>query len=223
MEGADRGQETKKPLKGVVVPMRRSRWVLLILILVAGAYVVTRIGGEVSVYHGTVVDAETKAPLEGAVVLVIWYRKPIITMDGPQYFQNAVEVLTDGEGKFSVDAGPGVNWNPFTYVLKRPRILIFKPGYGRWRFQGADTWGRYEGPDRLRVARAQLEADGAVMEMPPLKTRGERRKFMGGGVQTPYKVPAAGVKQYEAALNQERTSLGLPRVGLGWPPPGYKK
>ena len=194
--------------------MRRSRWVLLILILVAGAYVVTRIGGEVPVYRGTVVDGATKAPLEGTVVLVVWYRKPIITMDGPRYFQNAVEVLTDAEGKFSVDAGPGINWNPFTYLLKRPHILIFKPGYGRWRFQGADTWEYYEGADRLRAARAQLEGDGAVMELPPLRTRKERREFLGHAEPTG-QIPPSHMPRYLKAFDQERVFLGLQPLRRG--------
>jgi hypothetical protein len=81
-------------------------------------------------YYGEVVDEETGKPLEGAVVAVIWYRAPLVYMDLVRRFQNAQETLTDVDGKFSLEAAPGIDWNLFTYVLIGPDVLIFKPGYG---------------------------------------------------------------------------------------------
>jgi uncharacterized membrane protein len=52
-------------------------------------------------YHGKVVDAETGEPLKGAVVAVVWHKKPILAMGGINYFHNARETLTDSEGRFS--------------------------------------------------------------------------------------------------------------------------
>ncbi len=79
-------------------------------------------------YHGTVVDAETRAPLEGVVVVVFWGKKPYIAMDGPEYFHDVREAVTDREGRFSMPAGPRIDWNPFTYV-KTPDTTIYLPGY----------------------------------------------------------------------------------------------
>ena len=116
-------------------------------------------------YHGTVVDAESKAPLEGAVVVVVWRRKPVFAMDGPQYFHNAREVLTDAGGRFSIDARPGIDWNPFTYVLTPPRIVIVKPGYGAFPFeQVSPRYGGRDDPEK------ELEY-GARVELPRLATR----------------------------------------------------
>src|SRR5262245_57878953 len=87
-------------------------------------------GAEGEFYRGTVVDAETGEPLAGAAVVGVWFTKPYLSMDGPQYSHKGTEVLTDAEGRFSIDASPGTDWNPFTFVVKDPWIVIFKPGYG---------------------------------------------------------------------------------------------
>jgi hypothetical protein len=81
------------------------------------------------VYHGTVVDEETGEPLEGASVTVIWYRTPIIQLEGSLYFQNAQETLTDAKGNFSLEVAPGIDWSPFTTLVKEHAVVIYKPGY----------------------------------------------------------------------------------------------
>lgn len=191
-----------------------------------GALTVPTLGEAAGPWKGQIVDQETKKPLEGVVVLAVWERR-YTSPGGPAGggYYDSEEVVTGSDGRFVIPARWTFTFLPFLTIIEGPRFHIFKPGYGQWRFQGADTWEYWEQEDRLRAAKTQLEADGAVMELPLLKTREERLKFMtsGGGVHTPAVVPAAGLKQYEAAINQERTSLGLPRVSLGWPPPGYKK
>ena len=152
----------------------RSAVVLLIPMLLAGLLTIAAPRAAAETYHGTVVDAETKAPLEGAVVVVVWHRKPIVTMDGPQYFHKAVEVLTDAEGKFAVDASPGIDWNPFTYVLKEPRIVIFKPGYGPFPVAHIST-------KSVRELKETMLTEGATIALPKLKTKEDLRKFTSPG------------------------------------------
>ena len=41
----------------------------------------------------SVVDEETGKLLEGAVVVVIWHKKPMVSMDAPEYFHDAKEAL----------------------------------------------------------------------------------------------------------------------------------
>ena len=74
------------------------------------------------------IDAETGKPIEGAVVVVEWHKKPRIAMGGIAYFHNARETLTDADGKFVLDSSPGIDWNPLTYI-QEPRIIVFYPGY----------------------------------------------------------------------------------------------
>lgn len=75
---------------------------------------------------GTVIDAETGKPIEGAVILVEWTYtsgKWIGLRTTSSY--KVVEVITDKEGKFKVS---GVV-NPF---VNTPEVTIYKKGYVCW-------------------------------------------------------------------------------------------
>ena len=81
-------------------------------------------------YRGRVIDAETKEPLAGAVVLVYWIRNAPAIGHGPaQSFLGAEEALTDDRGEFIVAENPPSNWIPFTW-RSLPNFIIFQPGYG---------------------------------------------------------------------------------------------
>src|SRR6059058_3393157 len=105
---------------------RTSATAALIAILTA-ACVLT--GAACGHYHGTVVDDETGRPLEGAVVAVIWCKRPIIGMDRPYYFHNAHEAVTDRQGRFSITAFAGIDWSPTTMTESSPEIAINMLGY----------------------------------------------------------------------------------------------
>ena len=179
----------------------RKGW-LFVPTLAVGLLTLARASYGGAAYHGSVVDSETKAPLQGAVVVVVWHRKPIVTMDGPQYFHKAVEALTDAEGKFSVDASPGIDWNPFTYVLKEPRIAIFKPGYGPFPVA-------HVSPRSVKDLKEALLGEGALVELPRLKTKEELLKFTSPGnlwisVDRDERIP-----HLMRLINIQRRSLGL--------------
>ena len=75
--------------------------------------------------RGTVVDAETAAPIEGAVVLVEWWKTkglPGMTISEVYKVQ---EALTDKEGKVDIE---GVG-NPF---IDLAGLTIYKKGYVAW-------------------------------------------------------------------------------------------
>lgn len=128
-------------------------------------------------FHGTVVDADTKKPLKGAVVVVVWYRKPIISMDGPQYFHKAIEVLTDAHGKFSVTSKPGIDWNPLTFVLEHPHIVIFKPGYGPYPYEHVKPRDAIVNGQVVRLNWEQELLKGTMVELPKLRNENERTKY----------------------------------------------
>lgn len=73
---------------------------------------------------GTVVDAETGKPVEGALVLVEWTRTTGIGLTTTKSYKVA-EVVTDKDGKFTL---PGV-LNPF---VNAPYLTIYKKGYVAW-------------------------------------------------------------------------------------------
>lgn len=187
--------------------MQRSRFLLLILIVLWGLLLLASSDSMGASYHGKVVDAETGKSIEGAVVVVVWHKKPIITMDGPQYFHNGREVLTDAEGKFSVDASPGIDWNPLTYILKDPSIAIFKPGYGPF------PTGHVKETSIEKTKKALLEM-GAVVKLPKLRTKEEMRKFTDAGdMWISTIVSYDRIPILTKLINIQRQSLGLQPVG----------
>lgn len=154
-------------------------------------------------YHGKVVDAETEQPLEGSVVVVVWYKKPLISMDGPTYFHDAKEVLTDAKGEFSLDGSPAIDWNPFTYLLKQPDIVIYKPGYG-------PLTGAY--PRSLQNIQESLKK-GAVVKLPRLKTGEEQVRFADISPLGLTPAPFERIPLLIQLINVQRKILGFEPIG----------
>lgn len=200
---------------------RSSPFILLLTLLAASLAIAPR-SDAAEAYHGTVIDAETKQPLEGAVVVVVWYRKPIVTMNGPQYFHNALEVLTDAEGRFSITADPGIDWSPLTFVLRRPRIVIFRPGYGSFPLAHASprTVVRFGEEHRLDLQELNDELlKGTVVELPKLRTKKELQDFvyLGSmsfslcrGEDRFHCVPPDWIPSFIRLLNIQRGMVGEP-------------
>jgi hypothetical protein len=73
---------------------------------------------------GTVVDAETGQPIEGAVVLVEWTKTKGFGLTYTESYKVA-ETLTDKEGKFVL---PGC----YSSSVNAPHVTIYKKGYVAW-------------------------------------------------------------------------------------------
>ena len=127
------------------------------------------------IYRGKVVDAETGQPLEGAVFVIVWNKKPALSMNGPQYFHSATEALTDAKGEFSVDGSPAVDWNPFTYITKNPSVAVYMPGYGPFPV------GHVKETPQKEIEKA-MTGTGAIIKLPKLKTQEEMRRFASPGI-----------------------------------------
>ena len=144
------------------------------LILVALSVLLVPQLAAAGAYHGQVVDAATGAPLSDAVVVLWWVKAPIIHMDGPVYFHEAKEALTDGEGRFSLSPWRKPDLNPFT-VVQTPHLIVFKPGYeplcvGFWQGKGL-TYDDWRG-DLRRGARLMLPRLRPEQDDPRSKVRG---------------------------------------------------
>lgn len=123
-------------------------------------------------YKGKVVDAETKGPLVGAVVLAVWYRSAPTLVGTPKDFLDAEEVLTDSQGEFVVGKSPPASWIPGTWVTD-PDITIFYPGYGYFPYFHVSP--PYP-PTGYKGLLEVMEREVVVIELPRLKTEEERRK-----------------------------------------------
>ena len=78
-------------------------------------------------YRGRVIDAETRQPLGGAGVTVIWMKPPFLAIDAVSSFHAAREAVTAADGTFAVDGKPAANWNPFWPLNQQRRQLGLAP------------------------------------------------------------------------------------------------
>lgn len=145
------------------------------------------------VYHkpafkGKVIDAETKEPIEGAVVVVAYDKKIITGPESNSITMDVRETLTDKEGIFYIPS--------YTTIIQplswedTARFIIFKPGYGSFPnyraippmelslpaiedffsskigTEGEIGWD-YKKSEKIKVT-------FGIVELPKLKTREER-------------------------------------------------
>lgn len=103
-------------------------------------------------WRGRVIDADTKQPIEGAVVAVVWNRVYDTGFGSIPIFQEAKEMLTDKSGFFEVPAyiekrgktywrGKDLKADPKAHLLysgpeiRDPDFIIYKPSYGNFPHQ----------------------------------------------------------------------------------------
>jgi len=75
--------------------------------------------------EGTVIDAETGKPIEGAVVLAEWTITKGIGLTATEPYM-IIETFTDKNGKFKINA---YVLNPF---VNEPDLIIYKAGFVCW-------------------------------------------------------------------------------------------
>jgi len=172
-------------------------------------------------WRGTIVDAETKQPLEGVVVFALWNERygSIGGYAGGGYCDSE-EVVTGADGRFTIRRLKR-SFNPFS-IIQGPDFTIYKPGYGRWHFQGDEEWLTLRGDELNRSVNAvwqRFNSEAAVViELTPLKTRDARMNFLKKTLSLPSTdTPADRFPKFLEAVNQEHGALGLQPLGKrGW-------
>src|SRR5512138_1168054 len=82
--------------------------VLGLIMLITGKF------GKDKVYHGRVIDAETKDPIVGAVVVAHWVEARGTVSGDSTRFKDVKEVLTDKDGKWSITGPEGMEGDDLT-------------------------------------------------------------------------------------------------------------
>lgn len=111
-------------------------------------------------YRGKVVDAETGEPIEGVVVLGVWYSTMPTPAGGVSKYYDAEETVTDEKGEFKLK-GQGLLL--FSRV-EPPWITIFKAGYNYYSM----SWEELEREMKKERGRPVIPLKRLTME--------ERRK-----------------------------------------------
>jgi hypothetical protein len=180
------------------------RWTALISVIawVLGGCAVTSAGAQTYLqgyqgpYRGRVVDAETKEPIAGAVVVAIWSRERVEPLITRIVFHAAREVLTGPDGSFVLEAKDIEESAPRRTLP--PYFEVFFPGYASLRSLIFGRRGFLQG---------RFET-GITVGLPRPTNRKERldnlvRPFSFS--ETPFK----DVPHLMRLANQERRSLGL--------------
>jgi hypothetical protein len=135
-------------------------------------------------YRGRIIDAGTKEPIEGAVIVAMYQKYPIIS--GPGGGSSSIihikEVLTDNKGEFIIPSywslmGPNATEDETEFI-------IYKPGYGSYPNNSIYPLKYYD-PEYLFSKKLDKEGDihydskilkikFGVVELPRLKSREER-------------------------------------------------
>lgn len=152
-------------------------------------------------FNGKIVEADTKEPIEGVVVLVEWHKKQLLA-DASIYL-DAQETVTEKDGKFYL---PGI-WifNPFHRYTVYSIITIFKSGYEaeRWAFS------KWEEINPKVEGILKVEDKGPVIMLKKL-TMEEREKW-----RTPdwSGIPCEKIKSLLQEINKQNKLLGLGEEG----------
>lgn len=189
-------------------PPIKSRMVLpfvgvLMLALAAGC-VPGRMVYTSGPYRGTIVDAETKKPLAGAVVLAIWFRETIVLVaaHGPAVdYHDSLEVLADSGGEFVVPQK--THATPFGKI-REPDFVVYYPGYAPYpslkaQPQGGDVDIAYERKAfSFRLSRLISREERVGLADLPVSSR----------------VPETRIPNLLGLVNKERLDLGLQPIGM---------
>ena len=177
-----------------------------VILMIAGLY------GKDRTFHGQVIDAETRKPIEGAAVVIHWVEARGTVAGESTRFKDVKEILTDKEGKWAITGPEGSEGNDLIAYLtfftgihytRKPDFIIFKPGY--CSYPGGLSIEACKG---IKFSGSGETMAGKIIELPRLELREDRIKTMAHG---PIVAEGALEKQKEFVrlINEERKSLGL--------------
>ena len=139
--------------------------VLCALLLIALSYLFfVRYDGP---YKGRVVDAETGNPIEGVVVLGVWYKEMITPAGGVGSYYDADETVTDRNGDFELKGKGLIIFKNISSM----HVLVFKAGY---QYVGMGMWQSLKIDGGLMAKKVSWEGDRAVIPLRKLPDE-ERR------------------------------------------------
>jgi hypothetical protein len=167
-------------------------------------------------FEGIVLDAETRQPIQGAVVYRRMDLVHVTAAGGVHTFYDASEVLTDRDGRFRI----GRKWslNPLVGLMAEARSLIYKAGYGEatnlgpsWLRERAASQKTRSPEERKKLGPKfyhDIEFDDGlpVFLLRKLTTNEERQRNMDFDV---IGVPDKKYPLLRAEINREREALGL--------------
>lgn len=143
-------------------------------------------------YEGRIIDADTREPIEGVVVLGVWSKEYPTVAGATHKYHDAEETVTDRNGEFVI-TGKGV------LVLSNvihPRFLIFKAGYSYEE-------GSYSSFKEF-AKEIKWEGEKAIIPLKKLTMDG-RKKY---GMPSRPNIPLEKMMLLTEEINKERVAQG---------------
>ena len=187
----------RKILRIVSRGMLQAGVVILGLILVL-LFVVVYPPRYEDTYRGQVVEAETGAPIAGAVVLGVWDREYLTVAGGVDRFYKAREVLTDTNGDFTL---PGMGLLVMSNIVPA-NIVIFKAGY---EYLGPYYWETLTA-GQIMGQRIRWEGEKAIIPLKKPTLEERKKRFTGLAGSFPQEKQKLLIRE----LNKEDVELGRP-------------
>ena len=150
--------------------MKKNLWVTCLTIIAVlissgcGAATATRYDGP---YEGRIIDADTGRPIEGVVVLGVWYKQYPSAAGAISKYYDATETVTDKNGEFRIK---GLGLLVMSNIIPMD-FQIFKSGY---EYLGLWPWESLKKDILLRKI-IKWEGNRAIIPLKKL-TMGERKK-----------------------------------------------
>lgn len=124
-------------------------------------------------FEGRVIDADSKQPIEGAVVIISWQEERAGINNSPMRLKDVKEILTNKNGEWTILGPKGMEMGYIStiisfitgiYFTRPPEFIIFKPGYCS-----------YPGGFMIEACKAQMKpwaiGNGETTELPKLSIR----------------------------------------------------
>lgn len=199
--------------------MRTKNELLLITILCfwGGILFMPCAEGNDTIFRGRVIDADTKEPIEGTVVVAYWL-KAWQTISGEKTeLKEVKEILTDKNGEWSIAGPKGQENDPHPYFsfflflsyIREPAFIVFKPGY--CSFPSGFSISACK--EKLKPGGTGEIMEGKTIELSKLPEQMNREDIL-MAVPGPIMGESALEKQRQfiKLMNEGKKSLGLPEI-----------
>lgn len=115
-----------------------NKFLLKVFITVVLVFMVVCSTACAATFSGKVIDADTKEPIEGAVVVALWVEKRATAAGATSRGHEVKEALTDKNGEWKIKGPSGgelgniksaISFVTGIYFTDTPEFIVFKPGY----------------------------------------------------------------------------------------------
>ncbi len=172
---------------------------LLVMLIFFASSASCAITNKFGPYSGKVVDTETKEPIAGAAVLVVFFTEEYGPAGAITRFADAIEAVTDKNGEFKINASRVTIFRPLQGWDVHGHFWIFRPEYG--------CYPEHKNVKPMFIPNGTLPANQYVtIELPKLQIREERLRNIDC---YPLGVPDEKMEKLIELNNIESVNLGL--------------